>query len=152
MQSIRGFTLIELMVTIALLAVIAMMAAPSFSNLLAKQQLNSTTQDLISTLNEARSAAVLKRASVTVTLLSSDSIDTNTDTQYYWSSKTSTTNNTLTSPASLSSIIFLSNGATSSITSDTSFVICNSTSHTTRTFSLSVMGTVYATPANDGAC
>jgi prepilin-type N-terminal cleavage/methylation domain-containing protein len=29
----RGFTLIELMVTIAVLAIIAMMAAPAFSNM-----------------------------------------------------------------------------------------------------------------------
>lgn len=34
MRKIQGFTLIELMVTIAVVAIIATMAAPSFSNLL----------------------------------------------------------------------------------------------------------------------
>ena len=37
MRFIRGFTLIELMVTIAVFAVIAMMAAPSFGNLVSKK-------------------------------------------------------------------------------------------------------------------
>ncbi len=39
MQFFRGFTLIELMVTIAVLAIIVMMAAPSFGNMLAQQNL-----------------------------------------------------------------------------------------------------------------
>ena len=146
MRRVRGFTLIELMVTIAVLAIIAVMAAPSFSNMIAKQQLNTTTQDLISTLNEARSQAVLKRTTITVHL---NSTSTNTDTDYYWSAKT---NNTLTNPSSLTSIAFSENGTTSSITTETSFVICNSTSNTTKTFSLSIMGTVYVTPASDGTC
>ena len=40
MKKIQGFTLIELMVTIAVLAIIAMMAAPTFGDMLDKQNLN----------------------------------------------------------------------------------------------------------------
>ena len=43
----NGFTLIELMVTIAIMAIIAMMAAPSFGDMLQRQNLNKSTQDLI---------------------------------------------------------------------------------------------------------
>ena len=42
----HGFTLIELMVTIAVIAIIAMMAVPSMGNLIAKQRLNTTAKDL----------------------------------------------------------------------------------------------------------
>ena len=61
MQKVKGFTLIELMVTMAVLAIIAGMAAPSFGNLLLKQNLNRSTQDLVATLSAARSTAVLER-------------------------------------------------------------------------------------------
>ncbi len=36
----KGFTLIELMVTIAVMAIIAMMAAPSFTGMVRSNQLN----------------------------------------------------------------------------------------------------------------
>ncbi|EYT46389.1 prepilin-type N-terminal cleavage/methylation domain protein, partial [Acinetobacter sp. 478810] len=45
-----GFTLVELMVTIAVMAIIAMMAAPSMSNLLESKRLDGNQRDLINTL------------------------------------------------------------------------------------------------------
>ncbi|KAA8731694.1 prepilin-type N-terminal cleavage/methylation domain-containing protein [Acinetobacter qingfengensis] len=143
MQKNTGFTLVELMVTIAVLAIIMMMAVPSFSTLMAKQNLNATTQELIATLTEARGQAILKRTAVTVTL---NSTSENSSNHYYWSPKS---NNTLTAPSGLSSITFNENGT---VTADTDFVICNSRSNTTKTFSLSVMGVVYAMPSADGTC
>jgi type IV fimbrial biogenesis protein FimT len=57
----QGFTLVELMVTIAVLAIIATMAAPSFGNLLIKENLKTTAYNMRDTLKEARSRAMLNR-------------------------------------------------------------------------------------------
>lgn len=66
MRTNRGFTLIELMVTIAVLAIIAMMAAPSFGDLVVRQKLNGNARDFITTLNQAKSQAALLRTTVAV--------------------------------------------------------------------------------------
>lgn len=50
----EGFTLVELMVTIAVMAIIALMAAPSMSNLLESKRLDANQRDLINTLSEAK--------------------------------------------------------------------------------------------------
>ena len=49
-----GFTLIELMVTIAVLAIIVGIAAPSISTQLANQRVKSTTATLANALKEAQ--------------------------------------------------------------------------------------------------
>ena len=48
-----GFTLIELMVTIAVLAIIVGIAAPSISTQLANQRVKSTTATIANALKEA---------------------------------------------------------------------------------------------------
>lgn len=58
---IKGFTLVELMVTVAVLAIVAMMAVPSFTQTVRKNQLNSDTRDFINLLAETRSEAIFKQ-------------------------------------------------------------------------------------------
>ncbi len=53
-----GFTLIELMVTLALVGIIAAFAVPSFSTMIANSRLVSVSNDLVGVLNYARSEAV----------------------------------------------------------------------------------------------
>ena len=140
----QGFTLIELMLTIAILAIIATMAAPSFGNILSRQQLNVNTRELMSTLSQARSQAVILRKNTTVHLSSG----TNTQTDYYWQT---TANNSVTAPSSITQIVFNKEGAISSgITADTDFIICNSKTGTTRVFALTRMGTTYVKA--EGTC
>lgn len=66
-QRTRGFTLLELLITMAVVAILAAIAVPSFQNMIATQQVRSAASDLVSALNFARSEAVKRNASVTVT-------------------------------------------------------------------------------------
>lgn len=81
MRSVRGFTLIELMVTIGVMAIITVMAVPSFTNMLLRQNLNASTRSLVITLEKARSKAALERRLVTVALNSSAA---DTDSTLNW--------------------------------------------------------------------
>lgn len=66
MQKNNGFTLIELMVAIAVLAVVASIAAPSFSDMLKSYKLNQSTEQMMQALKEGRSRAAAARAMVVV--------------------------------------------------------------------------------------
>ena len=66
MRSVKGFTLIELMVTIVLAAIVISIALPSFERSIASSQLQSTTQDLIATINTARMQSVSTRQNITI--------------------------------------------------------------------------------------
>ncbi|WP_227687556.1 GspH/FimT family pseudopilin [Psychrobacter immobilis] len=61
-----GFTLIELMVTIAVLAIIVGIAAPSMSTQLANQRVKSTAATLANALKEAKAESIIRRQNITV--------------------------------------------------------------------------------------
>ena len=54
----RGFTIIELLVVLTLLAAIAAMAAPSFQRSIARQNLSVAASDLMTSALQARSEAI----------------------------------------------------------------------------------------------
>jgi prepilin-type N-terminal cleavage/methylation domain-containing protein len=56
----RGFTLIEVLVTLAIVIAVIAMAAPSFQNLIAMQRLRSITAQLVTDLQFARNEAVAR--------------------------------------------------------------------------------------------
>jgi type IV fimbrial biogenesis protein FimT len=56
----RGFTLVELMIGIAILGVVAMLAAPSFSAFIARAKLRGAANEVYADLQYARSEAVEK--------------------------------------------------------------------------------------------
>lgn len=62
----RGFTLIELMVAVAVLGILLTIAVPNFQTFLMNNRMASQANDLITALNMARSEAVKRAASVTV--------------------------------------------------------------------------------------
>lgn len=145
-QKNKGFTLIELMVTIAVLGIIATIAAPSFSNLLEKQNLNRSTEELIGQLNSARSKAVLERREVTVRL---NSLDADTPNRLNWSPR----GQAVLKTGSPTTITFQLSGGIQDFAADISgqpFIICNeSGGNKSKNISLSLMGTIQVT---EGTC
>lgn len=73
MRSSRGFTLIELMVTIAVLAIIMVLAAPSFNDFFQRYRLRGAADDVASLLVTARTEAMSRNRDVAVVFNGSDS-------------------------------------------------------------------------------
>lgn len=70
-SSARGFTLIELMVVVALAALLLGLGVPSFTGFIAAQRVKTAASDFSMTAVLARSEAIKRNADVTVTAVSS---------------------------------------------------------------------------------
>ncbi|OCZ63230.1 GspH/FimT family pseudopilin [Acinetobacter seifertii] len=140
----EGFTLVELMVTIAVMAIIAIIAAPSMSNLLESKRLDANQRDLINALTEAKSQAVLSRQNVSVNL---NSRATNTTISLNWqpTSYNTITLKNIAADSTQSSLVtttltFNSNGMVSNINQDALISICNSKINKKKNFILTKLG------------
>jgi type IV fimbrial biogenesis protein FimT len=69
-QRTSGFTLVELMITLAVLAILLSLAAPSFTQMIASNRISSETNEFIAALNLARSEAVRRGQPVAVRAVS----------------------------------------------------------------------------------
>ena len=69
MRRLRGFTLVEALVTISIVAVLVAAVAPSASQMLANMRLRGTSESLLSGLQKARSEAVKSNQTVTLWLV-----------------------------------------------------------------------------------
>jgi type IV fimbrial biogenesis protein FimT len=63
-RHVRGFTLIEVLVSLAILGILAALAAPSFSGSIKRQRVNSIKDDLIASMQTARSEAIRRGLNV----------------------------------------------------------------------------------------
>jgi type IV fimbrial biogenesis protein FimT len=60
----EGFSLIELMVIVSVLALVLGLSIPAFSDMLSNSRMSSTVNDLVSSLHAARGEAITRRATV----------------------------------------------------------------------------------------
>lgn len=70
--AVRGFTLVELMVTIAVLAIIVSLGVPMYGQFTQGAGLASRTSELVSSINLSRSEAVTRRAPVRLAAIDGD--------------------------------------------------------------------------------
>lgn len=66
MRRCRGFTLIELMVAVAIATILATLAAPSFTSFIASQRIKGLSNEITTDLAYAKMEAVQRNAVVTV--------------------------------------------------------------------------------------
>jgi type IV fimbrial biogenesis protein FimT len=74
--SARGFTLLELMFTVALAAVMLGIAVPAFRSMTASNRMVTQANDLVGAVNYARSAAITRNSNMTLCRASTASITT----------------------------------------------------------------------------
>lgn len=75
-----GFSLIELMVTVALISILLTLGVPSFSAILRNMTLTSQANNFVAAINLARSEAIRRNAAVTLSATASNL------TQNHWES------------------------------------------------------------------
>ena len=71
-RAARGFTAIELMVVVAIIALLTAFAAPYMGQMVRKQRLRTTSFDVFSSLTLARSEAIKRNVSVTMAPVGGD--------------------------------------------------------------------------------
>ena len=155
-RSSSGFTLIELMVTIAVLAIIVGIAAPSISTQLANQRVKSTASTLENALTEAKVESVLRRQNIMVVYGNSSAPKTiklqangNEISSYNISDK-STVTQTIT-PSTVTNIVFqpnkrIANNAT------VVYTICDSGSNSETPRQVSLTNIANVNTINAGSC
>lgn len=72
-RAASGFTLVELMITLAVLAVLIALAAPSFGDSIERARLKGAADEIVNLVNEARASAMKRNRDVSLTLLGTGS-------------------------------------------------------------------------------
>jgi len=72
MKMQRGFTIVELVITLLMVAILTAMAIPSFTTMIKNNRLTTQVNEFILALNITRSEAVKRGSSVTITANSSN--------------------------------------------------------------------------------
>ena len=155
-QTSAGFTLIELMITIAIMAIIVSIAAPSFGTQLANQRVKSTAINIESALKEAKAESIIRRQDVTVAYNSTLKTITLTGrnsaiiASYSINSKSDITQ--VITPDSVTQVIFQPNKMVSGASTEVVYTICDdgSTNETPKQVTVNKIANISVT--NTGSC
>lgn len=144
MNKNKGFTLVELIVTLLVLSIVSAMAVPSLISMFRSQNLNKSTQELRTIFTEARGKAVIERRDIEVVLNSSNQ---NTDTQLNWAP----TGKAYLKSGSPTVVKFKLNG-TIEVGTDLNFEICDSEDENkiSKKIGISRMGVIQS--ISEGTC
>lgn len=137
--NVRGFTVVELLVSVAIIAILAVIAAPALGEYLATLRLKGATEELAADLQLARMESVQKNAQVTFTMAGTG----------YSITRGATTIKTvaLTSGSSVSAgtamvAVFDPVRAMATVTNGPNITMANSSTSRTLRVSLSTMGRI----------
>lgn len=136
----RGFTLVELVVTTVIIAIIATVAAPSFSNMIDSRNLELSVNELVQTLQQGRSQAVTLRRNVVVNL---DTTGANNSNTFYWKPSSDTiykkTKKNGSDITKLNAVTFRLSGRLAD-NATISMIVCNATESKSREVEVDFMG------------
>lgn len=176
MASQRGFTLIELMVTVTVAAILISVAIPFFRDVIISSRLNTVSLEIADALALARSESIKRNRTITFCRTNSaDSHQCNSDSEWaHWLIREGASgtdedsvikygsfgehsNITITAPAiSSSQLNFSSDGlvrSSGSLIDNIQFIICanNITQNSTHTVNIGAAGQI-SIVKSDGAC
>ena len=139
----KGFTLVELMITLAIAAILMALAVPSFNSTIKNNRISTQANELITSLNYARSEAIRRGADVDV---SRDDLNW----QNGWDITTGTTtlrnhaafDGTSTLEGTVTTVTYRGSGRVTD-TDDIEFTLCDDRENSTgRIIEISVTGRV----------
>lgn len=136
----RGFTLVEVLLVIVILAILAAMAGPSFSDLIDKQRTKNAAADIYVALVRTRSEALRLNQNVTLSPVSGD-------WALGWQIADPTSGNAIESHEALRSLtvsgptsVTYKNSGRTTRTTDVTFTVTGSNSSSTRYVCLDLSG------------
>lgn len=101
----RGFTLVEMVVTVAIVAILLGIAIPSYNETILNMKLTSYANNLVASILLGRSEAIKRNAVVTLCVSSSGTACTAGGWQQGWILMCKTTDNTTCNPAGVGTIV-----------------------------------------------
>lgn len=130
-----GFTLVELMVTIAVLATLATIATPMFGDLIQKNRIDAAGAELTHLLQYARSEAITRGNAVTVSTgdgnwLGALSVATSSETLRRYGSEGINGSSGVSASGTSASLTFAPSGTLSGKTTSLTVTLCPSTGNT----------------------